>query len=245
MKNTNSSTVRTGYTGLDNIGFLKHNEVSLIAGRPAMGKTCLALNIAANAARNNQKVCIASFELNKNSCIERLNKIKKTDESSLTNIVILDNLHKITLPREIAKAVKNECPDAELIIIDYIQLLEKGTEQFKDGLLEGFSALFTIKPALLLLSQANRACETRRDKHLRLEDVPFAKECLPYIDNIAMLYRPAYYYFNQSENDDMEVNVLKGEHAPAKVILKFMRDTYTIIDKYVEDNNTANEFKEC
>jgi len=235
MENNDYSIVRTGYIGLDNIGFLKRNEVSLIAGRPAMGKTCLALNIAANVAKNNQKVCIASFELNKNSCIERLVKIKDMDESYIANITILDDLHKISSPEEIAKSVKNECPDVALVIVDYIQLMEKGTDRFRDDLLGTFMALFKIRPAILLLSQASRACETRRDKHLHIEDVPSAMEFLPYINNLAMLYRPAYYDFNQSENDDMEVNILKGENAPVRVMLRFIRDAYMVIDKHEED----------
>lgn len=231
MDNDEQVIVHTGYAGLNNMGFLKHGEVSLIAGRPAMGKTCFALNIAANVARNNKKVCIASFELNKNSCIERLMKIKGMNESYLTNIVILDNLHMIGSPEEMAKAIKNTCADADLVIIDYIQLIENGTKYFRDGCLKKFMTLFRNSPAILLLSQASRTCETRRDKHLHIEDVPSAKELLPYIDNLATLYRPAYYDFSQPGNDDMEINILKGENAPARVVLRFIRDAYMVVDK--------------
>ena len=55
--------VPTDFTGLDNIlGGLQRSDLIILAARPAMGKTSLALNIARNAAINH-RACVAFFSL--------------------------------------------------------------------------------------------------------------------------------------------------------------------------------------
>ena len=53
----------TGFTGLDELlGGLQRSDLVILAARPSMGKTSLALNIARNAAVQ-QKACVAMFSL--------------------------------------------------------------------------------------------------------------------------------------------------------------------------------------
>src|SRR6202045_647498 len=64
----------TGYAGLDNeVAGLQNSELIILAARPSMGKTALALNIAENVAlRQRQPVAIFSLEMSKESLLLRL-----------------------------------------------------------------------------------------------------------------------------------------------------------------------------
>jgi len=64
----------TGYSGLDNeTAGLQPSELVILAARPSMGKTALALNIAGNVAlRHNQPVAIFSLEMSKESLLLRI-----------------------------------------------------------------------------------------------------------------------------------------------------------------------------
>jgi replicative DNA helicase len=64
----------TGYSGLDNeTAGLQPSELVILAARPSMGKTALALNIAENVAlRNREPVAVFSLEMSKESLLLRL-----------------------------------------------------------------------------------------------------------------------------------------------------------------------------
>ncbi|MCQ2482034.1 MAG: replicative DNA helicase [Clostridia bacterium] len=74
------TTIKTGFKGLDHhLGGLKGGALYIIAARPGMGKTSLALNIATNVAINYHKtVCFFSLEMSK---AELANKILITNSS--------------------------------------------------------------------------------------------------------------------------------------------------------------------
>jgi len=143
--------IPSGFYDLDIItsGFHK-SELTILAARPSMGKTSLALNIALNVSiRNNTNVLYVSYEMNYKKIIERIfcmeaevdamrlrssymrpNEWKRLSEC-LENIhnVFEDNLNIISscdltfdyLSDEIKAFVSNN-PDS-LVIIDYFQLI--------------------------------------------------------------------------------------------------------------------------
>src|SRR2546422_8675346 len=67
-------SLSTGYNQLNNItSGLQGSELIILAARPAVGKTALALNIAENVAvRDNEPVAIFSLEMSKESLLMRL-----------------------------------------------------------------------------------------------------------------------------------------------------------------------------
>jgi replicative DNA helicase len=65
--------VRTGFSTFDDMtGGLQPGELSILAARPSMGKTALALNIAANAARDRKRVAVFSLEMLREALFSRL-----------------------------------------------------------------------------------------------------------------------------------------------------------------------------
>ncbi|MBO7450005.1 MAG: replicative DNA helicase [Clostridiales bacterium] len=147
----NKRIVKTGYRRLDSIlGGLRPGTLNILAARPGMGKTSLALNIAANAARfYKTNVCIFSLEMSK---VEIGNKIiaaltntsaKKIQYANMSleeqaelaracgefsNIPILvDDSGDVTSISMLSACKKLKADDRlDLIIIDYLQLLRVG-----------------------------------------------------------------------------------------------------------------------
>ena len=161
--------VPTGLTDLDDrLGGLHKSDLLIIAGRPSMGKTALATNIAFHAAKNIQergeKSCIAFFSLEMSSeqlstrILAEQSRIKSNDirrgkiseEQFDKFIETSKNIAELPLyidetPAISIAALSNRARrikrihGLDMIVIDYIQLM-KGTS-FKDGRVQEISEI--------------------------------------------------------------------------------------------------------
>lgn len=147
--------VPTGFKGLDTkLSGLQPSDLIILAGRPSMGKTALALNIAQNAAiRGRKTVAVFSLEMSKEQLVDRLFasmlgvdswKLQrgKLDDSDFQNMgPIMDELSKAnifiddsvasSLPELRAKARRLQMESGlDLIIIDYLQLMTTGNSGY-------------------------------------------------------------------------------------------------------------------
>lgn len=143
------SGLSTGYYDLDEItdGF-HENELIIMAARPAMGKSALAINIATNAAMNSKKsVVIFSLEMSAEQIASRMvssvgqidnNKLKRGDLqtsdwqrvneaiSQLSGLnIYIDDTSGVTIGDIKAKCrrIANQDPNLGLIVIDYLTLI--------------------------------------------------------------------------------------------------------------------------
>ncbi len=143
----------TGYPTLDNLtAGLQASEVIIVAGRPSMGKTAFAMNIALNVAKqSNLPVGIFSLEMSARQLNHRLlctlsmvsgNKVRTgylsgTDLKKITEKgkivsglpIYIDDTPGINAVQLRARAhrLKAMEPDLALLIIDYIQLMHSGS----------------------------------------------------------------------------------------------------------------------
>ena len=131
---------------------LQNSELIIIAARPSMGKTALAINIAQNAAIQGGKVvAVFSLEMSKESLMRRMlasealvdsQKIQKgfllrEDRDKLTNALerlveakmFIDDTPGISLTEMRAKArrLRQSSGGLDLVVIDYLQLMSAGT----------------------------------------------------------------------------------------------------------------------
>ena len=203
--------ISSGFRDLDNItnGF-KKGELIILAGRPSMGKTSLAINIACHAIIDlNIKAHVFSLEMTKNEIIDRL--IALTSSISLERVqkkIVID--HEWT---EIQKAceilissklciddnehssieyIKRQCLNyttkEAIIIIDYLQLI-RSTHNFTENRSQEISSITrelkllarNIKAPIILLSQLNRNIENRISKKPLLSDLR-ESGCLSYLN---------------------------------------------------------------
>ncbi len=142
--------VSTGFTEIDEItlGF-QRSDLIVIAGRPSMGKTALAFNIAENVAREtDQTVLIFSMEMSAEQVVRRFissiadidlqdlmrGKLKKKDWEGIDKAlsvlssknILLDDTPALS-PSELrsrARRIKRENKDLALIVVDYIGLMQ-------------------------------------------------------------------------------------------------------------------------
>ena len=140
--------VSSGFSEFDNVtSGLQKSDLILIAARPSMGKTALALNLALNASMKNNVVAIFSLEMSKEQIGKRLlslysgidshklNTGELTENEIIEVAKVMDNLSEIKLfiddtaaisileLRSKARRLMNE-RGLDLIIIDYLQLMQ-------------------------------------------------------------------------------------------------------------------------
>jgi replicative DNA helicase len=139
----------TGYTEFDRLtSGLQKGELIIIAARPAMGKTALAINMAQNAAVSNQaSVAIFSLEMSKEALLRRMlasqawvdqRKLQTgflghEDHDKLQNALnqlveahlFIDDTAGISLAEMRAKArrLKQNAGGLDLVVVDYLQLM--------------------------------------------------------------------------------------------------------------------------
>ena len=150
--------------------------VTLLGGRPGMGKTSLACDIVAkwpDASR-----CMYCVYDNSGDDVRGLLSARGAEDAVILNPGDLEGLWA----KDIA---------GKLIIIDYVQLvcdnkdLPRAFEQYK-------AVAKRENSVILVLSQLPRRIERREDKRPTLKSLP-NKGIIPYVDTIAFLYRESYY----------------------------------------------------
>ena len=222
--------VQTGFTLFDNLtSGLQKSDLIIVAGRPSMGKTALALNIARNAAVE-AKVASAIFSLEMSKeqlamrmlCSEaridssrlRSGFFSKEDWVNLTDAagvlsespVYIDDTPNISVLEIRAKArrLKMEV-NLGLIVIDYIQLMRSHYMAERRDLeiseiSRSFKALAKeLELPVLAISQLNRKLEDRVDKRPQLADLRESGALEQDADVVAFIYRDEAY--NKDENN--------------------------------------------
>src|SRR5208282_1494854 len=148
----------THYTTLDEMtsGFQK-SDLVILAARPSMGKTALAMNIAENAAIDDGKVVgIFSLEMSNEALLQRLlcsraivdaqklrtgslwgddiKKIVRASEELSSALLFIDDSPGITLSEMRAKArrLKHSQGHLDLLVVDYLQLMSGGSKRFEN-----------------------------------------------------------------------------------------------------------------
>lgn len=227
--------VDTGYTDLNEktAGFQK-GELIILAARPSVGKTALALSIARNAAMEaGVGVAIFSLEMSKIQlaqrllCIEtRLNlhnlrtgRLRDDDWLNLTrNIgklsqapIYIDDSAGISVLEARAKArrLKRE-KGIGLVVIDYLQLMSthdasSSREQEISRISRGLKALAKeLDVPVLALSQLSRAVESRSDRRPQLSDLRESGSIEQDADMVMFIYRPDLYGLKSPDGGSLE-----------------------------------------
>ena len=220
----------TGFTDLDTLtGGLHDSEFVVLAARPSMGKTALALNIARNAAIDgNVPVAIFSLEMSKESLTERLlcsearvdsgrlrgGFINPEDWERITEAasvlseapIYIDDSPDIsaTSIRTKSRRLKMD-KDLGMVIIDYIQLMKgSSSSERRDQEISEISRSLKllakeINVPVVGLSQLNRKLEERADKRPQLSDLRESGALEQDADVVMFIYRDEVY--NKDENN--------------------------------------------
>ena len=226
--------VTTGFTRLDNLtSGLQNSDLVILAGRPSMGKTALALNIARNAAVDGDvPVAIFSLEMSKEQLsLRMLCSEAKTDSARLrSGFLSTDDWGKITDAASVLTAAPIFIDDSPslsamevraktrrlkmdknigLVIIDYLQLMTgRANAERRDLEISEISRSLKalakeLSIPVIALSQLNRMLEQRNDKKPRLSDLRESGALEQDADVVMFIYRDEVY-------NKEEANPLKG-----------------------------------
>lgn len=233
--------VPTGYTELDNLlAGLQASDLIIVAGRPSMGKTSLALGMAEKAAlEGNAIVGIFSLEMSRAQLVLRMlssqahldshavrtGQLKGPDWVALTEAagrleqakIFIDDSGNLTVQQMRGKArrLKSE-HGLDLLIIDYLQLMDgKGSSESRQQEISDISrALKALAKELdipvVALSQLSRAVENRTDKRPMLSDLRESGAIEQDADVVMFIYRDEVY--NPDSDDKGIANILVRKH---------------------------------
>ncbi|OFK80539.1 hypothetical protein HMPREF2800_02555 [Anaerosphaera sp. HMSC064C01] len=251
------SGVTTGFTDLNSLlGGFQKSDLVLLAARPSVGKTALAVNLAVNAAKAGKKVAMFSLEMSKTQIGQRIlaafaqmnlsslfkgelegtdlvNLITASNELSNYNLHI-DDTAAISLIELKAKLRRLKMEEGlDLVVIDYLQLMTTG-ERIENRVQEisqisrGLKAIAKeLDVPVLALSQLSRALEQRPDKRPKLSDLRESGAIEQDADIVMFLYRD-YVYNKETENPNLaEVIVSKHRNGPIGVVNLIWKDEYT------------------
>lgn len=236
--------IGTGLIQLDEkIGGLKPGDFVIIAARPAMGKTAFALEFASHVAKKNT-VAFYSIEMPSEQLIQRMistdalikinnfNQVQNlTSDQQMRMEVALDNIKKlnfwiddtpgIKLNELVWKARKlNSMQKIDLIIIDYLQLIE--TDNYRENRQLAVTQISRtlkqlareLKIPVVALSQLSRRVEQRENKKPQMSDIRESGAIEQDADLIMFLYREDYYKEKEDQpiSDVHNLDVIISKH---------------------------------
>ncbi len=251
--------LETKFFDLDNktSGFQK-SELIIIAARPSVGKSSLVLNIAERIGNGKEKkpTLIFSMEMSAQQVSQNmlcskakidahLLRIGKLDNDQLSNLTVamgdlseseiyIDDTPGLGLLELRAKARRLKLQhDIQLVIIDYLQLMEvkerkktDNREQEISSISRGLKALAReLDVPVIAVSQLNRSVETREGHTPRMSDLRESGSIEQDADVIILMHREDYYDENHKEKNKVELNIAKQRNGPTgRVTLTFLRD---------------------
>ncbi len=230
----------------------------IIAGRPGMGKTSIALNIAQHAAiRENAAVAIFSLEMSENELSQRIlasesnlpfgqvrsGKMSENQWGKLYEVVrrttdapiFIDDSSNPSLLEIASKARRLKAEkDLQLLIIDYLQLMQAGGKHENRQLeiasiSRGFKQLAKeLSIPVIALSQLSRGPERRTGDHRpQLADLRESGSIEQDADMVCFVYRDEIYNKDDPDNKGLaELIMAKNRHgATGTVELVFLGET--------------------
>ncbi|NPU85757.1 MAG: replicative DNA helicase [Syntrophaceae bacterium] len=222
--------VPTGFERIDELtSGLQKSDLIIVAGRPSMGKTAFALNIARNAATlSGVPVAVFSLEMSKEQLALRMlaseakvdsQRIRKgflgeTDWPKLIAaagqlseaLIFIDDTPALSVLEMKAKARRLKAENGlGLVILDYLQLMKGGgsrdsREQEISEISRSLKALAKeLSVPVIALSQLNRKVEDRTNRRPQMADLRESGAIEQDADVIAFIYRDEVY--NRTEDN--------------------------------------------
>jgi replicative DNA helicase len=237
--------VPSGYNALDQMtGGLQRGDLVIIAGRPSMGKTTLAVNIAENAALGH-KIASAIFSMEMSAeqlSFRMLSSIGRISQTRLRNGKLLDEdwprvdsavammsnapifiddggALTPTEVRSRARRLKREY-GLGLIVVDYLQLMQvTGTVENRATEISEISRSLKalakeLEVPVIALSQLNRSVEQRNDKRPVMSDLRESGALEQDADLIVFIYREEVYDKETPRKGIADIIIAKQRNGP-------------------------------
>ena len=265
-KKTPITGIASGFDDFDErTAGLQKSDLIIVAGRPSMGKTAFAINIAEHATiKEELSVAVFSMEMPGEQLAMRMmsslgrvdqhkvrtGKLQDEDWPRLTSAVTLlkdKNLFIDDTPaltpaelrarcRRIAKEYK-----LDLIIVDYLQLMQiPGTSENRATEISEISRSLKamakeLKVPVVALSQLNRSLEQRPNKRPVMSDLRESGAIEQDADVIVFIYRDEVYNEDTPDKGMAEIIIGKQRNGPIGTVKLAFLGQYTRFENYIED----------
>ncbi len=248
----------TGFTDLDRVtsGF-QNSDLVVIAARPSMGKTTLALNMTQQiAVKEKMPTAFFSMEMSKEQLAQRLlcaesqidaqnmrrGFLSQDEWQKLTRAVgplsesplYIDDSGNLSVMEIRAKARRLKAEKGlQAIFVDYLQLMRgfSRSESRQQELSEISRALKALAKELqvpvIALSQLSRAVEKRPDRRPILSDLMESGGIEANADVVMFIYRESYYNRNTEQGNIAEISIAKQRNGPTGLVELYFLDRYT------------------
>ena len=268
------SGVSTGFDKFDEMTTgLHEGDLVIVAGRPSMGKTTFAMNIAENAAIGDQlPVAVFSMEMPGDSLTMRMisslgrvdqhhirtGQLTDEDWARITSAIHILSETKIFIddtpalsPSEIrarARRLKRQ-HGLGLIVIDYLQLMQihGGSENRATEISEISRSLKAmakeLKVPVIALSQLNRSLEQRPDKRPVMSDLRESGAIEQDADLIIFIYRDEVYNDDSPQKGVAEIIIAKQRNGPIGKSLLTFLGKYTKFENYIPEMYSNDGFE--
>jgi replicative DNA helicase len=258
--------VGSGFTDLDQYtGGFQPSDLIIIAARPSMGKTALALDIARAAAlKHKVPSLIFSMEMSEGQLTNRLISSQARVDAKLMRMGLMNGQEWAAVNKAAGRlmeapiyiceksamtpmSMRSQARRAKvkygigMVIVDYIQLAEDpkagSREQEISSVSRGLKHLAKdLGIPVIALSQLNRKCEERPGKRPILADLRESGAIEQDADMVMFLFRPdAYQEDEKAWNNIAELRIAKHRNGPVGLV------TLTYTPKYVSFTNFTKE----
>ena len=242
----------TGFTELDNMtAGLHRGDLIIVAGRPSMGKSALALNVVENfCIKTGKAAAFFSLEMSKEQLALRLlcgrakisshklrtGRMADSDWPKLTMAAgplseaefFIDDTPAMTVLQMRAKGrrLASKC-DLGLIVVDYLQLMSgsrfsENRQQEISMISRGLKGLAReLNVPVIAVSQLSRMVEQRPNKRPQLSDLRESGAIEQDADVVVFVYREEYYLSKELREDDPKLLEASGK---AEIIIAKQRN---------------------
>lgn len=232
--------ITTGYDAIDkHTSGWRKGELTVLAARPAMGKTALALNFVLNAIRANRRTIFFSLEMSAESIVSRMLAMSGVDATRIKTgrfeqadwtrmgrqasalvdgTLSIEDGGSVTIESLQAKVRSaHQVAPVHFVVVDYLQLMhspkagDKNREREVAEISRGLKALARdLEIPVLALSQLNRSVESRTNKRPGLADLRESGAIEQDADVVMFLYRDEVYEAETEDKGVAEVAIAKN-----------------------------------
>jgi replicative DNA helicase len=246
--------IPTGFADIDKLlGGLQRSDMVILAARPSVGKTSLALSIAHNAAKKfRQRVAFFSLEMSAEQVVQRLisaetaidsqrlrrgeiaddewGRFMKAASDLAETLFYIDDTPGISALELRTKARRLHAEvGIDLLVVDYLQLM-RGESRTENRVQEISSISRALKALarelnvpLLALSQLSRSVESRTDKRPILSDLRESGALEQDADVVIFIYRDELYNENTERKNIADIMVAKHRNGPTGTVALYFK----------------------
>jgi replicative DNA helicase len=256
----------TGFRDLDRmLAGLQPANLVVIAARPSMGKSALALNVAENAAEAGHPVAVFTLEMSREEVVQRLlSSMAGVDSHRLRTgqltpdlwqrlVRVTSRLYQMPFYVDDSSdltvtAIRAKCrrmmrkQGLGLVVVDYLQLMQSGTradnrqQEIADISRSLKNLARELHVPVIAVSQLNRALEARENKRPRLGDLRESGAIEQDADIVMFIYRDDYYDPASEQRGVAEVSIAKHRAGATGTVMMNFAAEFTRFRNYTSQD---------